>query len=65
MKISKVSASSSTKDTETLNTMVHEDAIKYIKKAIDVLGAHARRTQDAKSKEAIANLSVILLDLQK
>lgn len=47
-----------------LNDMVLSDAKSYINQAINSLGAYARRTGDAKAKEAIANLGVILLDLQ-
>lgn len=49
---------------EQLNTMVLEDATGYIRSAINSLGGLARRTGDAKYKEAIANLSVVLFDLQ-
>lgn len=66
MKISKNShntVSSSTNPDDELNAMVYEDAKKYINQAIKSLGAYARRTKDEKAKEAIANLSVILLDL--
>lgn len=47
--------------------MVYEDAINYIKSAIRSLGAAAKRNPNSAdvAKQAIANLSVILLDLQK
>lgn len=63
MKISKQSVTAAT-PTEELNSMVYEDAIKSIKTAINQLGALARRTDDVKAKEAIANLGVVLLELQ-
>ena len=47
-----------------LNNMVKDDAIGYIRSAISSLGGLARRTNDNKYKEAIANLSVVLFDLQ-
>ena len=49
---------------EQLNKMVLDDATGYIRSAINSLGGLARRTSDAKYKEAIANLSVVLFDLQ-
>ena len=55
--------SDSTAEAE-LNSMVKDDAIGYIRSAISSLGGLARRTNDAKYKEAIANLSVVLFDLQ-
>lgn len=58
----KVTASAS----EELSKMVYDDAIQYIRKAIDSLGAAARKDPDNKAaKEAIANLGVVLLDLKK
>lgn len=50
-----------------ISEMVYEDAINYIKSAIRSLGAAVKRTPDNSdvAKQAIANLSVILLDLQK
>lgn len=69
MKISKKSvtaAESATPESEELDSLVWEDSIKYLQKCIDSLGAVARRdsrhADDA--KDAIANLSVILLDLK-
>mgnify|MGYP003308498277 CR=1 FL=1 len=50
--------------TEELNTMLYDDVISAVKTAIDRLGAIARRTGDVKAKEAIANLSVVLFELQ-
>jgi len=47
-----------------LNDMVLKDAKVHINSAIKCLGGYARRTGDPKAKEAIANLGVILLDLQ-
>lgn len=47
-----------------LNAMVLKDAKIHINSAIKCLGGYARRTGDSKAKEAIANLGVILLDLQ-
>lgn len=47
-----------------LDAMVLKDAKSYINSAIKSLGAYARRTGDPKAKEAIANLGVVLLDLQ-
>ena len=50
-----------------ISEMVYEDAINHIKSAIRSLGAAVKRTPDNSdvAKQAIANLSVILLDLQK
>ena len=56
-------ATTSSEETE-LNDMVLNDAKSHINSAIKCLGGYARRTGDAKAKEAIANLGVILLDLQ-
>jgi len=39
------------------------DAIQYVRCAIDALGASAKQG-DKTSKEAIANLSVVLFDIQ-
>lgn len=50
--------------TEELNASIVDDAVGYIRSAIDRLGALARRTNEPKYKEAIANLSVVLFDLQ-
>lgn len=49
---------------QELNDMVLKDADGYIRSAISSLSGLYRRTGDAKYKEAIANLSVILLDLK-
>ena len=49
---------------EQLNKMVLDDAIGYIRSAINSLSGIARRTGDPKYKESIANLSVVLFDLQ-
>lgn len=50
--------------TEELNAMLYDDVISAVKTAIARLGAIARRTGDVKAKEAIANLSVVLFELQ-
>ena len=42
----------------------YAEAIDYIKSAIAALGESARTKGDAIAKEAIANLSVVLLDLK-
>ena len=69
MKISKkpiTAAESSGTEAEELNSLVWEDSIKYLQKCIDSLGAVARRDKRRAddAKDAIANLSVILLDLK-
>lgn len=72
MKIAKknqpvVTAQNNIDDTATeeqLNKMVLDDTIGYIRSAINSLGGLVRRTGDPKYKEAIANLSVVLFDLQ-
>ena len=69
MKIQKnqkvVSASS---ENEELASMVFNDSITHVKRAIDALGAvvrlHPESNNASIAKEAIANLSVILLDLK-
>ena len=44
----------------------YNDAIRHIHAAIDVLGSSISKTTDnTATKEAIANLSVILFDLQQ
>lgn len=62
---SNVTASSSEVDT---NSMVYDDAIVHIKEAIDSLALesakHKNDESTTKAREAIANLSVILLDLK-
>ena len=73
MKITKGTDKSDIKETKTenLNPAVetpvnanrsYERSRKYIRAAIDCLGTNAK--DDVLAKEAIANLSVILLDLQ-
>lgn len=69
MKISKnkVEATTSAVKSNTntnANTKVgkYSDSQKYIRCAIDSLGASAKT--DARAREAIANLSVVLFDLQ-
>ena len=42
----------------------YDACIEHIHQAIDCLAECANTTNDAKAKEAIANLSVVLLDLQ-
>lgn len=42
----------------------YSDCIEHIHQAIDCLAVCANETGDSKAKEAIANLSVVLLDLQ-
>ena len=49
-------------ETEVKANRSYERSRKYIRAAIDCLGANAK--DDVLAKEAIANLSVILLDLQ-
>ena len=43
----------------------YDSCIEYIHQAIDCLATCASTKDDPTAKEAIANLSVILLDLQK
>lgn len=54
--------------TEKANTIVkaseNTEAIRYIRCAIDALGA-AAKAGDKSSKDAIANLGVVLFDIQK
>ena len=69
MKIKKnasVNSATTTENTPSaeLNSMVFSDSIEYVKKAIDSLGAYARRSNDTFAKETIANLSVVLMDLK-
>lgn len=58
----------STKKAQTKRTKVEAsdkaEAVEYIRSAISVLGSSAIKG-DTESKEAIANLSVILFDLKK
>lgn len=44
------------------NSGKYDECIQFIRSAIDCLGVNAKN--DDKAKEAIANLSVILFDLQ-
>ena len=61
---SDVKTASDTNPSAELNDMIYTDAISYIQSAIESLGAVVRRSGDARAKEAIANLSVVLLDLK-
>ena len=71
MKISK-NASKCLETTSDINDMtdqdkciVYQSAQKSIKCAIDTLGKYAAKSGDSKSKEVIANLSVLLFDLDR
>lgn len=48
---------------EATTTTNYSAAQRYIKAAIDALGKHAK--EDILAQESIANLSVVLLDLQQ
>ena len=61
---SDVKVASDTNPSAELNDMIYADAISYIQSAIESLGAVVRRSGDDRAKEAIANLSVVLLDLK-
>ena len=61
MKISKQSKTAVT-DVECCSNTCHQSAVDYIMKAIEELGSVA--DTDETAKDAIVNLSVILLDLQ-
>lgn len=61
MKISKNCKSVTAKGSITSNTK-YEEGVQYIRSAIDALGSVAK--DDVVAKEAIANLGVVLLDLQ-
>lgn len=65
MKISKTKkACSATQNTEGVTEVKnkYQDSIDYIKAAIDNLGTMAE--EDSTARDAIANLSVVLLDLK-
>lgn len=70
MRISKNSARKSTKTVSSKPVKAsrtaneYAKAQNYIKCAIDALGASAKNN-DSKARESIANLSVVLFDLQK
>lgn len=50
----------------TITNDKYNDAIRHIHAAIDVLGSSiSKNTDNTATKEAIANLSVILFDLQQ
>lgn len=49
---------------EDAQSACYDDCISHIHQAIDCLAACANNADDTKAKEAIANLSVVLLDLQ-
>lgn len=50
--------------TAELNNSIYTDAIGFVQSAIESLGALARRTNDSKAKELIADLSVVLFDMK-
>lgn len=64
MKISKNKKACAAKETSTVTEVKgkYQDTIDYIKAAIDSLGNIAQ--DDDLAKDAIANLSVVLLDLK-
>lgn len=64
MKISKNKKTCAAKETSTVTEVKskYQDTIDYIKAAIDSLGNIAQ--DDDLAKDAIANLSVVLLDLK-
>lgn len=59
----KPSVKSVIRSSETLNESSYQNAINSIRNAIDSLGTVAK-SGDSLAKDAIANLSVILFDLQ-
>lgn len=50
---------------EDIRASVYASSEKSIKAAIDSLGSIAKKYNDAKAKEVIANLSVVLLDMKQ
>lgn len=66
MKITRTSngaVTASTKSKRKVNASAKAEAVEYIRSAISVLGDSAIKG-DTESKDAIANLSVILFDLK-
>jgi hypothetical protein len=59
----KMQKKSDIKASKTVNVNSKAEAKKYIKCAIDALGASAK-SGDTVSRDALANLSVILFDLK-
>lgn len=58
----KKNVQSAVKSNSVKSTKAVETGLRYIKSAIDVLGAEAKGNQ--KLKDAIANLSVVYFDLK-